>query len=531
MRSARTVTDPRVRNLFTKRLRPVQNKDETMTFTPHGKHLIAGDWVETAGKFRSEPAHGEAHEFSVGTVALVDAACEAAEEAFWSYGYSTREARAEFLETIADEIEARAAQITRIGTEETGLPTARLEGERGRTTGQLRLFASHILDGDYLDRRHDVALPERAPLSRPDIKLMQRPIGPVAVFGASNFPLAFSTAGGDTAAALAAGCPVVVKGHSAHPGTGEIVAEAIHAAIKRCGLHPGVFSLVQGGKRDVGTALVQHPRIKAVGFTGSLAGGRALFDLCAARPEPIPFFGELGSVNPMFLLPEAVSARGAAIGQGWAGSLTMGAGQFCTNPGIAVVMADQAEVIADAAREALSAVGAQVMLTDGIAAAYRQGRDRIAGAAGVREVLTSMCNQRDATPYLFVVKGEDWLGNHALGEEVFGPLGLLVTVESADEMLAVARSFEGQLTATLHLDAGDTDLARRLMPVLERKAGRVLANGFPTGVEVCDAMVHGGPYPASTNFGATSVGTMSIRRFLRPVSYQNIPEGILPDDL
>lgn len=503
-----------------------------MTFTPHGRHLIAGNWVAGEAVFTSSPAHGPAHDYAVGTPAHVDAACQAAEDAFWSYGYSSRADRAALLNRIADEIEARAEAITEIGTQETGLPVGRLQGERGRTTGQLRLFATHILDGDYLDRRVDPALPDRQPAPRPEIRLMQRPIGPVAVFGASNFPLAFSTAGGDTAAALAAGCPVVVKGHSAHPGTGEIVAEAIHAAITALGMHPGIFSLIQGGRRDVGTGLVQHPLIKAVGFTGSLAGGRALFDLCASRPEPIPFFGELGSVNPMFLLPAALSARGAQIGTGWAGSLTMGAGQFCTNPGIAVVLdGPEADAFAAAAREGLAQVGPQTMLTDGMAQAYRDGRDRIAGSAGVRELLTSVCDMRNATPYLFETTGRDWLGNHDLGEEVFGPLGLIVRVADMAEMAQVARSLQGQLTCTLHMDADDTGAARDLMPILERKAGRVLANGFPTGVEVCDAMVHGGPYPASTNFGATSVGTMAIRRFLRPVSYQNIPEGVLPDDL
>ena len=497
-----------------------------------GKHLVAGEWVATQTTFTSEPAHGPAHDFAVGTPDLVDRAAKAAEEAFWSYGYSSREERAAFLNAIADEIEARGEAITEIGTQETGLPEARLNGERGRTTGQLRLFASHILKGEYLDRRHDEALPDRQPLPRPDIRLVQRPIGPVAVFGASNFPLAFSTAGGDTAAALAAGCPGVVRGPSAHPGTGEIVAQAIDAAIKACGVHPGVFSLIQGGKRDVGTALVQHPLIKAVGFTGSLAGGRALFDLCARRPEPIPFFGELGSVNPMFLLPEAMKARGGEIAKGWAGSLTMGAGQFCTNPGICVVLdGPQADGFIEAATAALEPIGAQTMLTDGIAAAYRAGRDRIAGTAGVQEVLTSMCDLRNATPYLFATTGTEWLANEVLGEEVFGPLGLIVRVSDFDEMLQIARSLHGQLTCTIHMDEGDTAHGQALMPVLERKAGRILANGFPTGVEVCDAMVHGGPYPASTNFGATSVGTLSIRRFLRPVSYQNMPQALLPGDL
>ncbi|NCT13184.1 MAG: aldehyde dehydrogenase family protein, partial [Rhodobacterales bacterium] len=293
-----------------------------------------------------------------------------------------------------------------------------------------------------------------------------------------------------------------------------------------------VFSLIQGGRRDVGEALVQHPLIRAVGFTGSLGGGRALFDLCAARPDPIPFFGELGSVNPMFLLPAALAARGAQIAQGWAGSLTMGAGQFCTNPGIAVVIdGPDADAFAAAATAALAPMAAQTMLTDGIAQAYRDGRDRVAGSAGVRELLTSTCDMRNATPYLYEVSGEDWLSNHALGEEVFGPLGLIVRVRDAAQMEALAQSLQGQLTATLHLDAADHAAAQRLLPLLARKAGRVLANGFPTGVEVCDAMVHGGPYPASTNFGATSVGTLSIRRWLRPVSYQNLPAALLPADL
>lgn len=502
-----------------------------MSYTPHGKSLIAGEWMAGSTTFESSPAHGPSHVITSADVSFVDRAAEAAEAAFWSFGYSSRADRAAFLNAIADEIDLRGDIITEIGSQETGLPEGRLIGERGRTTGQLRIFAAHILEGAYLDHRHDGALPDRAPLPRPDLKMVQRPIGPVAVFGASNFPLAFSTAGGDTAAALAAGCPVLVKGHSAHPGTGEIVAEAIHAAIVSCGLHPGVFSLLQANSREIGTGLVQHPLIRAVGFTGSLGGGRALFDLCAARPEPIPFFGELGSVNPMFLLPAAVSARGSAIAQGWAGSLTMGAGQFCTNPGIAVLIdgPDTDSFVAQAVG-ALKPMGSQTMLTDGIAAAYRQGSATIAASEGVQALVTNTCDLRNANPYLFATTGKAWLANEALGEEVFGPLGLVVRVADFDEMVKVAMSMQGQLTCTLHMDGADTDAARTLMPVLERKAGRILANGFPTGVEVADAMVHGGPYPASTNFGATSVGTLSIRRFLRPVCYQNIPEAILPSD-
>lgn len=503
-----------------------------MPFTPHGKHLIAGDWVAGPASFTSTPAHGPAHSFSIGTPELVDAAALAAEDAFWTYAYTTRAERADFLDAIADEIEARADAITEIGTQESGLPTARLQGERGRTTGQLRLFADHIRKGDYLDRRHDAALPDRQPLPRPDLRMIQRPIGPVAVFGASNFPLAFSTAGGDTAAALAAGCPVVVKGHSAHPGTGEIIAEAVLAAIEKTGMPKGVFSLIQGGDRHVGAALVQHPLIKAVGFTGSLGGGRALFDLCAARPEPIPFFGELGSVNPMFVLPHAAANRGAAIGTGWAGSLTMGAGQFCTNPGIAVVETGPAgDAFVAAAKAALEQVGPQVMLTDGIAKAYREGQARFEGRNSVTPLLSTVSEGREANPNLYETDAATYLQDHALGEEVFGPLGLVIRVQGPEDMERLAKGFEGQLTATIHLDPEDAPEGRRLLPILERKAGRVLANGFPTGVEVADAMVHGGPYPASTNFGATSVGTLSIRRFLRPVSFQNIPEGILPEDL
>jgi alpha-ketoglutaric semialdehyde dehydrogenase len=496
-----------------------------------GTHLIAGQWVGGDATFTNEPVVGDADTFTTGTVELVDQAVQAAEEAFWSYGYSTQSERAAFLRKIGEEINSRGDEITAMGCKETGLPEARLVGERGRTVGQLNLFADHIEAGDYLDKRHDVALPDRAPLPRPDLKMIQRPIGPVAVFGASNFPLAFSTAGGDTAAALAAGCPVVVKGHSAHPGTSDLVAQAIDAAIKACDLHPGVFSQIQGGNRAVGQAVVQHPLIKAVGFTGSLGGGRALFDLCAQRPEPIPFFGELGSINPMFILDQAVAARGDAIAAGWAQSLSMGAGQFCTNPGVAVVIdGSNARDFIASTKTALNSVEAQTMLTDGIASAFHQGRDRIASTSGVQEVLTTTCDLRNATPYLFETTAGEWLANEEMGEEVFGPLGIVIVAKDIDEVLAVAKSLQGQLTCTLHMDEGDVSAARKLMPILERKAGRILANGFPTGVEVSDTMVHGGPYPASTNFGATSVGTMSIRRFLRPVCYQNIPDNILSAD-
>ena len=496
-----------------------------MTFILTGKHLIAGEWIDSETKFHSAPNSGEARAYAIGGAGEVDKAVHAAEEAFETYGWTSAEIRAAFLNTIADEIESRGDEITKIGCEETGLPEGRLQGERGRTTGQLRTFANHILKGGYLDQTHDVALPDRAPLPRPDLKLIQRPLGPVVVFGASNFPLAFSTAGGDTASALAAGCPVIVKGHPAHPGTAEIVAKAIDAAIKSSGVPAGVFSLIQSNNFDAGEALVKHPLIRAVGFTGSLSAGRALFDLCAARPEPIPFFGELGSINPMFLLPNAVAERSTDLGTAWAGSLTMGAGQFCTNPGIAIVQKGADDFI-NAATNALNGIDAQPMLTDGIAQSYRDGTARI--AAATEELLTTPCHNRAARPALFRTSAKEWLANAQLQEEVFGPLGIIVEVEDEDEMHTIARSIEGQLTCTIHMEDTDIEAARRLLPLIERKAGRVLINGFPTGVEVADAMVHGGPYPASTNFGATSVGTLAIRRFLRPVCYQNVPDSLLP---
>ena len=496
-----------------------------------GHHYIDGAWVAGGTTFQSDPVSGDPITVQSGGAAEVDAAMQAAEAAFETYGWTSREDRAAFLEAIADEIEARGDDLTAYGSAETGLPEARLNGERGRTTGQLRLFAEHIRKADYLDVRLDAAMPDRAPLPRPDLRMIQRPLGPVAVFGASNFPLAFSTAGGDTAAALAAGCPVVYKGHPGHPATGEIVAQAIAAAAKRTGMPRGTFGFVQSNTNEAGEALVTHPLTRAVGFTGSFRGGKALFDLAMSRPEPIPFFGELGAINPVFVLPEASAARGAETGTGWAGSLTMGVGQFCTNPGIVVIRDADADAFIDAAEAALKDVAPAPMLTAGTAEGYRRGVETIAGAANVTTRLNAGCDGRKAGPALFVVSTADWLANDDLAIEMFGPAGIVIRAASDDDMLAIARGLHGQLTCTLQMEKGDTALGQRLVPVLERKAGRLLVNGFPTGVEVADSMVHGGPYPASTNFGATSVGTLAIRRFLRPVCYQNMPADLLPDDL
>lgn len=502
-----------------------------MSYKSHGKHLIAGEWEgDDTSFFSNQPVRGEADSFNVGTVELVSKACEQADAAFPSFSSLNRESRADFLQKIAEEIEKRSDDIADIATKETGLPEARIVSERGRTVSQILLFAETILRGDYLDRRHDQALPQRQPLPRPDIKLIQRPIGPVAVFGASNFPLAFSVAGGDTISALAAGCPVVVKGHSAHPGTCEVVADAVRDAVKKSGLHPGVFSLIQGGRRDVGSALVQDPRIKAVGFTGGVAGGRALFDLCASRPEPIPFFGELGSVNPLFVLPTAANWRGAEIGRNWVNSLTMGAGQFCTKPGILVcVDGTGLDALIEAASAAASKASPQTMLTTGIADAFKSGRSRFEKSPLVKTLVSNEVGVREASTSIFETSAKSFASDHTLSEEVFGALGLVVRARDIDELIDVAKSFSGQLTATMQMEPTDENEARKLVPILERMAGRLIINGFPTGVEVCDAMVHGGPYPASTNFGATSVGTMAIRRFLRPVSYQNFPDSLLPE--
>lgn len=502
---------------------------------PHGKHLIAGEWVDGSGTFHSTPATGDPHAFTNATPMMADRAARAAAEAFPVYGNLPRRDRVALLEAIASELEAAGDVITGHAMNEAGLPMARCKGELARTTDQLRQFARHVDAGDYLERRTASALPERQPIPRPELRLMMRPVGPVVVFGASNFPLAFSTAGGDTASALAAGCPVIVKGHPAHPATGEAVAEAILAALRKTGAPLGTFGFLQDAGYDVARALVQHPSVKAVGFTGSLKAGRILFDLCAARPEPIPFFGELGSINPNFFLPAALADRGDALATGWAASLILGAGQFCTRPGVVFVHdGEAADRFAEQATEALTQVAAQTMLTDGIASAFDAGASRLETTPGVTRRLGARVADRTATPGLYETTAATWRATPALAEEIFGPVGLVVRASSDDELLAIAEALEGQLSATLHLDEADESdeaLAARLLPVLEQKAGRILANGFATGVEVDGAMMHGGPYPASTNAATTSVGTLAIRRFLRPVCYQNLPASLLPADL
>ncbi|MCW3834420.1 aldehyde dehydrogenase (NADP(+)) [Sphingomonas canadensis] len=503
-----------------------------------GELFIASKRVARGeGGFRAvSPATGQEIEpaFSIATLEDVEAACAAAEAVFPAYSNLPREDRAKFLEAAADEIEALGDALIERAMAETGLPQARLLGERGRTAGQLRLFAKELRLGEYLRARVDHANEERAP-RKPDLRLRMVPVGPVVVFGASNFPLAFSTAGGDTASALAAGCPVIVKGHSAHPGTAELVAGAVTRAAEKTGMPAGVFSLINGPGNSVGQALVTDPRVKAVGFTGSRAGGTQLMQLAANRPVPIPVYAEMSSINPVFLLPEALEARAEALGPAFVGSLTMGAGQFCTNPGLVLGIDGPAlDRFLTTAADALGVAPAQTMLTPGIHRAYESGVARMASSPALSQLAQGQepggptCGQAA----LFSIAAKDFIADPAHhSEEVFGAASLVIRCADVEEMLAVIPQLEGQLTATMHLDEGDYPLAARLVPVLERKVGRIIANGWPTGVEVTDAMVHGGPFPSTADGRSTSVGTLAIDRFLRPVSYQDLPAALLPGEL
>ena len=506
-----------------------------MSNTIQGLALIGGQAVRGAGAaFQAfDPGRGQAlgPDFNAVDAAQVEQACALAGAAFDAFRATGDHERADFLELIAAQILALGDELIVRAMAETGLPRARLEGERGRTVNQLKLFAELLREGSWQDARIDSALPQRQP-PRPDLRLRFVGVGPVAVFGASNFPLAFSVAGGDTAAALAAGCPVVVKAHSAHPGTSELVGRAVVEAVRQSGLPAGVFALLTGSGHGIGDTLVRHPAIQAVGFTGSRSGGLALMAAAAARPQPIPVYAEMSSINPVVLLPGALSRRGADIASGFAASLTMGVGQFCTNPGLVLGIAGaDFDRFAAAAAEALQPVPAGTMLTPGIAGAYQRGEDQLAGQAQVDTLLRGQSAGCQGAPSLFKTTGAAFLANHAMSAEIFGPASLLVACQDIAELLAVIEGLEGQLTATLQLqddDESDIAAARTLLPVLERKVGRILANGYPTGVEVSTAMVHGGPFPATSDGRSSSVGTAAIQRFLRPVCYQNLPRALLP---
>jgi alpha-ketoglutaric semialdehyde dehydrogenase len=469
------------------------------------------------------------------TVQDIDHALVAADRAFETYRKVSPDGRAALLERIAAEVEALGDALLETAHAETSLPIAgRLAGERARTLRQLRLFAGVVRDGSWVDARIDRANPDLTP-PRPDIRRMLVPLGPVAMFSASNFPLAFSVAGTDTASALAAGCPVIVKAHPAHPATSALTATAVARAVAAEGLPPAVFSMLHSTRNDIAVALVQHPLTRAVAFTGSLTAGRALFDAGAARREPIPVYAEMGSVNPVFLLPGALDARADAIADGLAQSVTLGVGQFCTCPGIAAAIGGPAFDRFVARLETLFTMAQPgTMLYPRILQAYDTGWQRLGAIDGVRTVRGPSAagdTGAQARPTLLVTDARTFLAHHVLGEEVFGPSTVLIRCASRDELDAVARVLDGQLTATIHGTAEDLAAHATLSAILERKAGRLVFNGFPTGVEVCASMHHGGPYPATTDARSTSVGTAAIERFARPVAWQNWPAAALPDEL
>ncbi|RKS07454.1 NADP-dependent aldehyde dehydrogenase [Nocardiopsis sp. Huas11] len=498
--------------------------------------LIAGRSVPgTGGTTRAvDPALGAptGPEFTLLGDDQVAAATRAADEAFAAYRRITPEARAAFLDTAAERVGRAGEEIVAVAMRETGLPEARLRGELARTVNQLRLFAGVVRAGDHHGVRIESALPDRTPVPRPDLRQRTLPLGPVAVFGASNFPLAFSVAGGDTASALAAGCPVVFKAHNAHPATSLIVGRALSDAVAEHGLPGGVFSLLFGRGTGVGQVLVADPRIRAVGFTGSRGGGTALMATAAAREVPIPVYAEMSSVNPVFVLPSAASGDRDALADGFVTSLNGSAGQLCTAPGLLFVPrgADGDDLVARVADRLAAATG-PTMLTPGICSSRLEGEKRLAAAAGVSAVGHGRAGEGEnaPAPAVYATDAATFAGTPELSEEVFGAVCLVVRYGSADLLPSLAEGMEGQLTATLHLDFEADEDVRELLDALELRAGRILVNGWPTGVDVGDAMVHGGPFPATSDGRSTSVGAAAIERFLRPVVYQNLPAALRPE--
>ena len=505
----------------------------------NGEMFIGGEAVRGSdGSLRGvNPATGETLEpaFAGATAAELERACALADAAFDPFRAAPLETRAVLLETIAQNILDLGDELIERCMAETGLPRPRLEGERGRTVGQLRLFASVVRSGRFLEARVDPALPDRQPLARPDLRLQMIGVGPVAVFGASNFPLAFSVAGGDTASALAAGCPVVAKAHSAHPGTSELVGRAVAKAVADLGLPAGVFALLFDTGRAIGQGLVADSRIKAVGFTGSRGGGTALMKIAAERPEPIPVYAEMSSINPVFLFPHALEEKAEATAKAFAGSLALGAGQFCTNPGLVFAVEGPAlDRFIAAANEAVAALPAQTMLTPGINKSYVEAVAAIESHDEVERVASGAANDGagcKGQAGLFVTTADAFLEHKELQDEIFGAASLIVRLKSTDDLPRLIASLEGQLTAAIHIVPADYNAARTVVPLLEKKVGRILVNGYGTGVEVAHAMVHGGPFPSTADGRSTSVGSLAIDRFLRPVSYQDLPSELLPEAL
>lgn len=497
-----------------------------------GRSLIAGRVIDACGPvFHAySPQTGLALEagFYSATIEDVDCAVRAATDAFAVFAATSGQERGRFLRTIADRIDASTTELVEQAHLETALPRPRLIGEVARTSGQLRLFAQVVEEGSWVMARIDTADPTRTP-PKPDIRSMLRPLGTVAVFGASNFPLAFSVAGGDTASALAAGNCVIVKAHPAHPETSEIVGRIVMAAIEMNGLPAGIFSLLFDSGYAVGQALVQHPGIRAVGFTGSFPGGHALMELAATRPDPIPVYAEMGSTNPVFILSGVLQQRSEQLADGLYGSFTLGGGQFCTKPGLVFVDASHSSVFAERLRSTTQSGPAFSMLTDGIASTYKRTvahRGNLQTSAG-----QSSDTGFSAQPILFETTGEKFFSDASLSEEVFGPTTLVVHCSGTEEMLHAAHALQGHLTATILGTESDLEENAELLRILEKKVGRVIFNGFPTGVEVCHAMVHGGPYPATSDGRSTSVGSQAILRFTRPVAYQGLPDSMIPSAL
>lgn len=505
---------------------------------PEGKNLIgnliSGEShtsfyaVNPATTKKIEPPFFEA------TSHEINRAVRKANEAFQVYRNISGKKRAEFLVCITEEIIALDNLLIERCMVETGLPEARLLNERQRTVNQLNMFASYIKEGSWVDARIDYGDPERKPLPKPDIRSMQKALGPVGVFGSSNFPFAFSVAGGDTASALAAGCTVVVKAHPAHPGTSELVGRAIIQAVKKCNMPDGTFSLVHGLSHEVGLGIVRHPLIKAIGFTGSFKGGKALFDEANARQEPIPVYAEMGSTNPVFILPGILHEKRNDIARDLATSVTLGVGQFCTNPGLVFIEASEnAREFTSTFSKLINDTPAGTMLSEGIRASYQQGITLFQTITGVDVLASGKSTDSGftASAHAFESDVRNFLTNPTLEEEIFGPSTLLISANNKNEILEAAQKLHGHLTATIHGTPDDLIEYADLIQILEQKVGRLVINGYPTGVEVCDAMVHGGPYPATTDSRTTSVGTLAITRFTRPVCYQNFPEALLPNEL
>lgn len=500
-----------------------------------GKNYIAGGrqaaGSNTLQSFDATTGEALPYTFTQATVEEVDAAAKAAHAAFPAFRSLPAAKRAEFLNAIADEIDSLGDEFVALVTRETALPAPRIQGERARTSNQMRLFAKVLQRGDFYGARIDRALPDRKPLPRPDLRQYRTGLGPVAVFGASNFPLAFSTAGGDTAAALAAGCPVVFKAHSGHMATADCVADAITRAAEKTGMPAGTFNMVYGN--GVGEALVKHPAIQAVGFTGSLKGGRALCDMAAARPQPIPVFAEMSSINPVLLLPEALKKSAEGIATQLTASVNMGCGQFCTSPGLVIgVHSPEFSEFLQKFTAVMAEQPAQTMLNAGTLKSYIKGLDNLNAHKGITHLAGQIQSGNQAQPQLFKADVDLLINNdELLQEEIFGPTTIVIEVADQAELMQALNGLNGQLTATLIAEAGDAEQFAPAVNLLEQKVGRVLFNGYPTGVEVSDAMVHGGPYPATSDARGTSVGTLAIDRFLRPVCFQNCPDNLLPDAL